>query len=126
MNMRASIVVFALSSMIGLGAGQATQLAGASPAGANVSPASIDPATRAAMRDDSNSLLSGVIDSVDVATGSIVIQGRALHFDASSAQVFSAKGGTLSPYALRANQSVRFLRDGNDPSKRTIRVFYLP
>jgi hypothetical protein len=126
MNKRTVIAAFAVASTLAAGAARAVQVAGGGAPGADSRPAAVEPAVRAAMRDDSDSLLAGVIDAIDVTNGTVVIQGHLLNFDPSSAQVFSAGGSALSPSALRVHQSVRFLLDRKDPGRRTIRVFYAP
>jgi len=123
MKARALASAMMLSSALVTGVACATQVVGA-PAPGNASPPASLPSPEA-MRDQSNSLTIGVIDSVDVASGRIVIQGVALRFDPSAVQVFSRSGAALSASALSKRQNVGFLLDSRDPKHATVRVIYL-
>jgi len=123
MSIRFLVQGLILSSMTFTATAQAVHVAGDSALRGQTQPSEAQASNL--VRDDSNALATGVIDTVDAAAGSVVIHGVLLRFDPSSVLVFSARGTPLSVSALQSHQSVGFLLDRTDSKHPAIRVFYL-
>lgn len=75
--------------------------------------------------DDSSGMRRGVVQKVDMATGTFLVYGQPVTFDPKQVRMVGANGKRTSIYALRQGAHVRFTLDPADPAHMRAAVIYV-